>query len=106
MSRFDIARAELDGLFVIRRKPVSDDRGFLSRLFCEEEFASLGIPLNVCQVNHTLTRRKGAVRGMHFQHPPHAEIKLVTCVRGTVFDIAVDLRKGSRTFLQWHGELL
>ena len=62
--------------------------------------------MRTCQINQTLTRRKGTVRGMHFQRPPHAEIKLVACLHGEVFDVAVDLRKGSPTFLQWHGEML
>jgi dTDP-4-dehydrorhamnose 3,5-epimerase len=106
MSRFDISPTRIDGLVVIRRKPIGDDRGFLSRLFCEQEFAALGVSMRAQQINHTMTRRRGAVRGMHFQNPPHAEIKLVTCLRGTVFDVAVDLRKGSPTFLQWHGEML
>lgn len=106
MSRFDLTPTRIDGLVLIRRKPIGDDRGFLSRLFCEEDFAALGIPMRTCQINHTMTRRRGTVRGMHFQHPPHAEIKLVTCLRGEVFDVAVDLRKGSPTFLRWHGEML
>ena len=62
--------------------------------------------MRTCQINHTMTRRKGTVRGMHFQRPPHAEIKLVACLRGVVFDVAVDLRRGSPTFLQWHAEVL
>lgn len=106
MPRFDLEPTRIDGLVVIRRKPAADDRGFLSRLFCEEDFAALGLPMRTCQINHTMTRRKGTVRGMHFQRPPHAEIKLVACLRGTVFDVAVDLRRGSPTFLQWHGEML
>jgi dTDP-4-dehydrorhamnose 3,5-epimerase len=53
-----------------------------------------------------MTKRQGTVRGLHFQHPPHSEIKLVACLRGVVFDVAVDLRRGSPTFLQWHGEML
>ena len=106
MPRFDVTTTRIDGLVVIRRKPIGDDRGFLARLFCDEDFAALGIPMRTRQINHTKTVRKGTVRGMHFQHPPHAEIKLVTCVRGIVFDVAVDLRKGSPTFLQWHAETL
>ena len=60
----------------------------------------------IAQINHTLTRNKGAVRGLHFQHPPYAEIKMVSCLKGEVLDIAVDLRNDSPTFLQWHGEIL
>jgi dTDP-4-dehydrorhamnose 3,5-epimerase len=106
MLHFDVTSTKINGLVVIRRKPIGDDRGFLSRLFCEADFAALGLVVRTCQINHTMTRRKGTIRGMHFQHPPHGEIKLVTCLRGMVFDVAVDLRKGSPTFLQWHGEVL
>ena len=60
----------------------------------------------IVQINHTLTVMRGTVRGLHFQYPPHAEIKIVSCLRGEVFDVAVDLRQGSPTFLQWHGEIL
>jgi dTDP-4-dehydrorhamnose 3,5-epimerase len=102
--RFDFRSTELDGLFVVRRKPLQDERGFFERIFCRDEFSALGkVPV---QINHTLTRMPGTVRGMHFQHPPHAEAKLVTCLRGMVFDVAVDLRAESPTFLGWHGEIL
>jgi dTDP-4-dehydrorhamnose 3,5-epimerase len=96
----------IDGLFVVQRKPLLDERGYLERLFCAREFASLGLQMSPCQMNHTFTRRKASVRGMHFQHPPHADAKLVSCLRGEVFDVAIDLRKGSQTLLQWHGEIL
>lgn len=65
-----------------------------------------GINKPIAQINHTLTRKKGAVRGMHFQRPPHAEIKLVSCLKGEIWDVAIDLRSDSATFLQWHGETL
>ena len=60
----------------------------------------------IVQINHTLTTGLGAVRGLHFQYPPHADTKIVSCLRGEVFDVAVDLRQGSQTFLQWHAEIL
>ena len=66
----------------------------------------LGWTLPVAQVNHSLTRKRGAVRGLHFQHPPHAEDKYVSCLRGAVYDVAVDLRRGSPTFLRWHAQTL
>lgn len=61
-----------------------------------------GVPARIAQINHSYSAKRGTVRGLHFQYPPHAEIKLVSCVRGRVFDVAVDLRAGSPTFLQWH----
>jgi dTDP-4-dehydrorhamnose 3,5-epimerase len=75
-------------------------------MFCSDELKPIIGQRSVVQINHTLTAKSGAVRGMHFQHPPHAEMKLISCLRGEVFDVAVDLRKDSPTFLQWHAELL
>ena len=106
MQRFDCFNLPLAGLKIIQRKPIEDTRGFLSRFYCAEEFANYGFNKPICVINHTLTRNKGAVRGLHYQHPPHAEIKLVSCIKGEIFDVAVDIRKDSPTFLQWHGEIL
>jgi dTDP-4-dehydrorhamnose 3,5-epimerase len=91
---------------VSQRQRCTDHRGFFSRFYCAEEFAEVGFALPVAQINHTLTRQRGAVRGLHFQYPPHSEDKLVSCLRGEIFDVAVDLRRGSPTFLRWHGEIL
>jgi dTDP-4-dehydrorhamnose 3,5-epimerase len=102
MSRFTITPTPLRGLLQLERHVLGDARGFLSRLFCADELAAAGWDGPVAQVNHTSTVKCGVVRGMHFQHPPHAEIKLVTCVRGRVWDVAVDLRAGSPTLLQWY----
>ena len=81
-------------------------QGFLSRFYCIEEFKAYGFSKPINQINHTLTRKEGAVRGMHYQIQPYAEIKLVSCIKGEIFDVAVDLRKDSPTFLHWHGEVL
>jgi len=105
-ARFDILVTPIAGLHVLRRKPIGDSRGYLERLFCAEELQTLIPGKHIAQVNHTLTENRGTVRGMHFQHPPHAETKFVSCLRGEVFDVAVDLRHNSPTFLRWHGELL
>jgi len=98
MQRFDCFNLPLAGLKIIQRKPIEDTRGFLSRFYCAEEFANYGFNKPICEINHTLTRNKGAVRGLHYQHPPHAEIKLVSCIKGEIFDVAVDIRKDSPTF--------
>jgi len=95
--------SDLSGLAVIRRTRIEDARGFLSRVYSADTTV-LGKP--IVQINHTLTRRVGTVRGMHFQWPPHCEAKLVTCLRGEVFDVAVDLRRNSPSFLRWHAERL
>lgn len=105
-SRFDILDTPLQRLKLIQRKPIGDQRGYLERMFCAEELQSLIPGKGIVQINHTLTAKRGTVRGLHFQYPPHAETKFVSCLRGEVFDVAVDLRQGSPTFLRWHSEIL
>jgi dTDP-4-dehydrorhamnose 3,5-epimerase len=106
MSRFIIQETPIEGLKVIQRKAVGDARGFLSRIFCAEDLAATRWNWPIAQINHTLTKIPGTVRGMHFQFPPKAEAKLVSCLRGAVWDVAVDIRQGSPTFLRWHAEEL
>lgn len=104
MSRFELIQTSIEGLIKIQRKPVSDDRGFFEKFFCDDELAVFN--LSIKQVNRSVTNRRGSIRGMHYQNLPHAEAKIVSCVSGSVLDVAVDLRKGSSTFLEWHGEIL
>lgn len=106
MSRFTVTDLPLAGLKRIERQRLGDSRGFLSRLFCAQELAAAGWHKPIAQINHTHTAQSGTVRGMHYQQPPYAEMKLVTCIQGEVWDVAVDLRAGSPTFLHWHAELL
>lgn len=106
MVRFDFTPTPLAGLIVVQRKAIEDHRGFLSRFYCADEFREIGLNQPIAQINHTLTRNKGAVRGLHFQYPPYAETKLVSCLQGEIFDVAVDLRNDSPTFLHWHGAVL
>jgi dTDP-4-dehydrorhamnose 3,5-epimerase len=106
MSRFEIQTTPISDLRVIQRHMIGDKRGLLSRIYCREELESIIGTRQIVQINHTLTQAKGTVRGMHFQYPPHAEMKLVTCLRGEIFDVAVDLRRESSSFLQWHAEIL
>ncbi len=106
MSRFTILDTPIVDLKIIERQQLGDSRGFLSRIFCAEELAPAGWRKSIAQINHTFTEKSGTVRGMHFQQPPHCEMKLVTCLRGAIWDVAVDLRAGSPTFLQWHAEEL
>lgn len=105
-SRFEFISTPLSGLTVIRRKPIEDERGFFCRFYCAEEFREAGLNKPVAQINHTFTRKKGAVRGLHFQYPPHAEAKIVSCLKGEIYDVAVDIRYGSPTFLCWYAEIL
>ena len=105
-NRFDFHPTPLTGLWVVQRKSVEDHRGFFCRFFCAEEFQAVGLEKPIAQINHTYTVKKGAVRGLHFQYPPYSEGKIVSCLRGEVYDVAVDIRKGSPTFLRWHGEII
>jgi len=105
-DRFDIFQTPLDELAVIQRKQIRDERGFLERVFCTNDLATLLQGRSIRQINRTLTVSRGTVRGMHFQNPPHAEMKFVSCLRGEVFDVAVDLRPDSSTRFQWHAEVL
>lgn len=93
----------LAGSFVIDLKAFSDDRGWFARYYCKDEFRQIGHDAEWVQMNHSFSAKKGTVRGMHFQWAPHREIKLVRCIAGAVFDVIVDLRKNSPTFLQWFG---
>lgn len=104
--RFILADTPLAGLVRVDRRRIGDARGFLSRFYCREELAAAGFTAPIVQMNHTLTARRGTVRGMHFQHAPSAEDKYVSVLRGRVFDVAVDLRAGSPTLRRWHGEEL
>lgn len=106
MNHFTVTALPLAGLKRIERQRLGDNRGFLARLFCAEELAVAGWTKPIAQINHTYTARRGTVRGMHFQHPPHAEMKLVSCIRGEVCDVAVDVRGDSPTFLHWYAERL
>lgn len=102
----NILDTPLADLKIVQSSPHRDARGAFLRLFCAQELQSLLGQRQVAQINHSRTRRVGAVRGLHFQYPPHAEMKLIRCLRGRVWDVAVDLRAASPTFLHWHAEEL
>ncbi len=106
MNDFEIQFLTLSNLALIKRRQIGDHRGFLSRLFCNQTLTSAGWHKPIAQINHTYTVKKGTIRGMHFQIAPNSEMKLVSCIRGEIFDVAVDVRADSSTFLQWHGEYL
>lgn len=106
MSRLALKPLPLAGLHLVQRHRLNDSRGDLSRIFCAEELSGIGWTLPIAQINHTRTVKRGTVRGLHYQSPPHAETKLVTCIRGEVWDLALDVRQGSETFLQWHAQHL
>lgn len=93
----------LKGAYTIDIQPITDSRGFFSRTFCAREFAEQGLVTHFEQANHSATKGKGIIRGMHFQYAPSSEVKLVKCIVGAIFDVIVDVRAGSPTFLQWFG---
>lgn len=94
---------ELPGVLRIDVHRIEDERGFFARVFCQREMVANGLSGEVVQCNNTFTRLRGTIRGMHFQRPPKAETKIVRCLRGAIFDVAVDLRVGSPTFGKWCG---
>ena len=99
-------RLPIEGLVLAESTPRTDERGYFTRLYCQDELAELIGERQIVQINLSSTRTVGAVRGMHYQSEPHAEMKLVRCIKGRVWDVAVDLRAGSSTFLRWHAEEL
>lgn len=105
-GRFEISETSLAGVYVFERKPLVDERGWLERMYASEDLAEVLGSRSIEHVNRTFTRAKATVRGMHYQVPPSAEAKIVSCLRGAVFDVAVDIRRDSPTFVQWHAETL
>lgn len=93
----------LKGSYTIDLEPYQDERGWFARWYCKEEFATIGHTKEWVQMNHSFTRTRGTVRGMHFQLPPFREIKLVRCIAGRVLDVIIDMRKGSPDLLRYCG---
>jgi dTDP-4-dehydrorhamnose 3,5-epimerase len=96
----------LPGAYLIQLEKRGDDRGFFARLYCENEFGQHGLITRFAQANNSLTANQGTLRGMHYQLPPAAEVKVVRCTRGALYDVILDLRPQSPTFGQWCGEEL
>jgi dTDP-4-dehydrorhamnose 3,5-epimerase len=97
---------KLKGAYIIELEKLEDERGYFARAWCQQEFLQNGLDTGLVQCNVSQNPRKGTLRGMHYQDPPHAETKLVRCTRGAVYDVMVDLRPDSETFLQWIAEEL
>jgi len=94
---------DIEGVWLVELEPVTDSRGAFARTFCAREFAAHGLATEFVQHSRSLTRDKGALRGMHFQKPPHEEAKLVSCVSGAIYDVCLDVRQTSKTFGRWIG---
>jgi dTDP-4-dehydrorhamnose 3,5-epimerase len=95
--------SSINGVFVLDVKRIEDERGFFGRIWCQKEFDEHGIDSRFMQINTALSHRKGTLRGMHYQEEPNAETKVIRCSRGSVFDVAIDIRPSSVTFKQWFG---
>lgn len=94
---------QLKGAYVLEIEPYQDERGFFARTWCQQEFNEWGLDANLVQCSISFNQKKGTLRGMHFQLPPFAETKLVRCTKGAIYDVIIDLRQDSETFLQWVG---
>lgn len=99
----ELIASDIEGLYTVVLKKLEDDRGLFARTFCKNEFKKVGFDKEFVQFNHSFNKIKGTIRGMHFQKMPFAETKLIRCVQGAVYDVAVDIRKNSPTYLQWFG---
>ncbi|MBI2966880.1 MAG: dTDP-4-dehydrorhamnose 3,5-epimerase [Bacteroidetes bacterium] len=97
---------DLKGAFIIEPAPVKDERGMFARIFCKRDFKVINHTKEFVQINLSSNIKKGTVRGLHFQQKPHAEIRLIQCIRGSVFDVMLDLRANSVTFLKWFGTII
>jgi dTDP-4-dehydrorhamnose 3,5-epimerase len=92
--------------YLIDLELCSDERGFFARYFCENEFQKHGLNTRWVQINNSMSNEAGTLRGLHFQRPPYSEVKLVRCLKGAIWDVVVDLRKGSKTIGKWFGSTL
>jgi dTDP-4-dehydrorhamnose 3,5-epimerase len=93
----------LSGAYLIELEPVGDPRGFFARAWCAREFSEQGLDSGTVQCNLSFNHQRGTLRGMHYQIPPHAETKLVRCIRGSIYDVIIDLRPESPTYTHWFG---
>ena len=106
MNRFKINKTSFPDLFFVDLKPLKDNRGHFKRLYCNDELINIMGNKPISQINYTFTKTKGTVRGLHYQTKPFSEKKIITCIKGEVYDVAVDLRKNSPTFLKHFSNIL
>jgi dTDP-4-dehydrorhamnose 3,5-epimerase len=99
----EFEETSVKGAYVVKPRKIEDERGWFARIWCAEEFAATGLSDTTKQFNMGVSRRKGTLRGLHYQLPPHQEVKILRCIRGSMFDVVVDLRPDSPTFRQWYG---
>lgn len=99
-----VAKTSIDGVYIVEPEPRMDHRGYFERIYCRRELGALSFP--IVQINQSMSLRKGTIRGPHMQRSPHGEKKLIQCIRGSVFDVVVDMRKKSKTYGRWMGTVL
>ena len=97
----DLQKTDIEDLYIIQLKPHTDNRGSSLKTFSEKEFSDAGIPFHVAEVYHSYTEKRGTIRGMHFQRAPRAQGKIVSCTKGTIYDVVADIRDGSPSFGAW-----
>jgi dTDP-4-dehydrorhamnose 3,5-epimerase len=97
------ATTTLKDAVLIEPEPRADERGFFARTYCQNEFTAVGLETDFVQGNMSFNHVKGTLRGMHFQYPPHEEVKVVRCIRGAIYDVIIDLRPDSPSYLKWQG---
>jgi len=101
-----ITKTKIEGVYVLDLEPRADSRGYFARVFAKEELAKQGVSYDIVHINRSLTIDKGTIRGLHYQKSPKEEDKIVQCLTGSIFDVALDLREDSKTYGQWVGEIL
>jgi len=99
----NFTKTSIEGVLVVEPEPKEDNRGYFERVFCKQELNDNNVNFSVVQINQTMSLKKGTIRGPHIQKPPYSEDKLVRCIKGKIFDVAVDVRKKSKTFGKWIG---
>jgi dTDP-4-dehydrorhamnose 3,5-epimerase len=97
---------KIKGVYIMEPELLADERGFFTRSFCKEEFRNYGLDADIVQCNISCNKKRGTLRGMHYQIPPFEEAKIVSCTKGSIYDVVVDLRRDSPTYCQWHSEKL
>lgn len=101
-----ITQTKIKGVYIIEPQPREDSRGYFARVFAKEELEKIGVSFSIVHINRSLSKEKGTVRGFHYQRAPHEEDKIVQCLQGKIFDVALDIRKDSQTYGQWVAEIL
>lgn len=99
MNKFNIIEEPMNDLKLLKTIPMIDERGYFERMLCTDEFKEIGLTKPIVNINHSLTKEKGTIRGMHYQCKPKTETKIIKCIKGSILDVVIDIRENSPTFL-------